>query len=311
MALDRRTPKTHPHKQFISQQATNLYSGYKGEKALEYYLQFLPENQFFIFHYLRFLDKYGHFQLDFLLLSAYFHLIIEVKNVYDNMNFDELGQAFRVMGDDVEVFRSPIEQVNMQHNRLKSLYRNHDFPTVPIKKIVVYSRDDMYLRNLANNKVINDTVMHRDHVLPKIENFTEMYQTPYFSEEQLMELSSTLMGAHRPEDFLLMERLRVSQEELIKGVFCPNCGCVPMLWKHGKWHCKSCGCVSKNAHRTTLADYALLSDEYINNRQARQFLLMDSIHTAKRVLQKEASEEIGNRGGRKYKLDIDKLLAKC
>nr|WP_090240083.1 nuclease-related domain-containing protein [Lentibacillus halodurans] len=59
---------------------------------MKYQLQFLPEDDFFIFHYVRLLDQYGHFQMDFLLLSRCFHLIMEVKNIHYNMHFGIWGR---------------------------------------------------------------------------------------------------------------------------------------------------------------------------------------------------------------------------
>lgn len=309
MSLNRRTPEPHPQKQVINQRATNLHSGYKGEKALEYYLNFLPEDQFFIFHYLRLPDKYGHFQLDFLLLTIYFHLIIEVKNIYGNINFDKFGQAFREIDDEVKVFSSPVQQVNLQHSRLMDWHRINDLPTVPIEKIVVYSRDDMYLRNLSNDKIISDLVMHRDKLLPKIKSYMEKYQTPRLTEKQIMEMSCKLMEEHCPEDFLLMEKLGMSSDQLIKGVFCPGCENVPMLWGYGKWHCSHCGFLSKTAHQPALADFVLLNQDFITNKQAREVLQLNSIHTTKRLLQREAIAQHGISSGTNYKLDFEKLLS--
>ncbi|SFE04472.1 hypothetical protein SAMN05216238_107182 [Lentibacillus persicus] len=105
-----------------------------------------------------------------------------------------------------------------------------------------------------------------------------------------------------------MNQFNVNDNELIKGVLCPDCGVGPMQWKSGKWWCDLCDCTSKTAHRGALMDYALLVGEHINNRKARDFLQLESIHTAKRLLQKEHFQEFGKTSGRRYKIDVDKLL---
>ncbi|WP_174616028.1 nuclease-related domain-containing protein [Virgibacillus ihumii] len=308
MALDRRIPVSHPHKEFITQRASNLYSGYKGEKALEYYLNFLPEDQFFIFHYLRLPDKYGHFQMDFLILSMYFHLIIEVKNFYDNISFDEFGQSFRIKAEEVQVFNNPVEQVSLQHNRFVDWNRCNDFPAVPVEKVVIYSRDDIYLRNLTNNKLITDLVMHRDKLLPKIQLFMGKHKTLRLTEKQLMEMSYKLLEQHTPEKFLLIDQLGITADQLVKGVECPECGNIPMKWSVGQWECFYCGKVSKTAHRLALADYALLNQKYINNRQAREFLQVNSVHSMRRLFHREKFSHVGVSSGRKYELSVEKLL---
>ncbi|WP_255259869.1 NERD domain-containing protein [Lentibacillus sp. CBA3610] len=306
--MDRRTPASHSSKKTISNRAVNLLSGYKGESSMKYHLQFLPEDEFHILHYVRIPDLYGHFQIDFLILSRWFHLIMEVKNIYDNMNFDDMGQTYREIDGKVDVFANPVEQINMQQRRYLDWLRKHGFPLLPIEKIVVYSRDDTYLRNLTNDKIISDIVMHRDKVLSKIETLMNKHQSPLISEDHLMEISWRLLNEHVPEDADGMEKFGIDYSDLIKGVICPACSAVPMRWKSGKWWCPSCSCVSKTAHRPALADYALLAGDYINNRQARDFLQLKSIHTAKRLIQQENFQEFGKTSGRRYKIDIDKLV---
>ncbi|WP_010529981.1 nuclease-related domain-containing protein [Lentibacillus jeotgali] len=308
MALDRRVANTHLQKHAISKAAANLFSGYKGEESLIYHLNFLPEDDFLIFHYLRIPDGKGRFQLDFLLLSIYFFLIIEVKNIYDNVTFDEMGQVYRESAEKVEVFGNPVDQVNLQHRRLLSWLREMNLPAVPIEKIVVFSRDSTYLRNLTNNKIISDIVMHRHKILPKIDSFINRYRLARISEDQLMELSYRLLEEHNPEVYSGMEKFGMTTHDLIIGVICPGCRNVPMHWKSGKWLCLSCGLKSKTAHRPALADHSLLIGKSINNREAREFLKLNSNSITRKILQSEELDKIGVGSGMRYRLDIGKLL---
>ncbi|MFB4163278.1 nuclease-related domain-containing protein [Alteribacillus sp. JSM 102045] len=56
-------------------------AGYRGEKSLDYYLSFLPENECLIFNDLRLPHKNYFFQIDILVLSTRFHLIVVHKLV--------------------------------------------------------------------------------------------------------------------------------------------------------------------------------------------------------------------------------------
>src|SRR5699024_9864224 len=180
-------------------------------------------------YYVRLPDEYGYFQLDFLLLSHHFFLIMEVKNIHLNMIFDNMGQAFRNRDGEVELFENPVEQVNLQHIRLLNWLRKYNFPPVPIEKIVVYSRDDTYLRNIANDKVISAIVMHRDKVIPKIKSFMKKYQSPLISETELMELSYQLLKEQKDEADDGMNKFNISYNDLVKGVFCTKCGTFPIM----------------------------------------------------------------------------------
>ena len=119
-ALNRRTPPHHRNKESISIQARNLRTGYNGEKSLDFTLGFLPSDTFKILHYLRIEDTNGHFQIDTLILSPYFVLIIEVKNIYGTITFDNMGQAIRTRNDGTEEgFNNPVEQVILQEYQLE------------------------------------------------------------------------------------------------------------------------------------------------------------------------------------------------
>lgn len=90
-ALDRRLSTHHLQKENVFQKARNLRAGYKGEKSLEFTLDMLPSSDYYIFHNLRIPDKIGFFQIDTLLFTKKYMLIIEAKNIYGIITFDDLG----------------------------------------------------------------------------------------------------------------------------------------------------------------------------------------------------------------------------
>ena len=309
-ALNYRLIPIHPLKLKISAKARNLRAGYNGELSLEFPLSFLPYDKFLIFHALRIHDANGIFQIDILLLSANFILIIEVKNIWDHVIFDDMGQAVRVENDKTKAFTNPIDQVNLQHLRFLRWLRQFNFPSIPIEKIVVYSNPNTVLKNHTNDKVITEVVMHKEKILQKIDELTRMYHTPCFSEEHLMNLAFQLLTAHVSEEVDILNKYNVSSDELIKGVFCQECNIAPMRWIRGKWNCSSCKTSSKTSHQWALVDYGLLKSAYINNRSARDFLQVDSEKVARNLLQKENFERLGTTSGVKYKMDIDNLVEK-
>lgn len=78
-------------------------AGYRGEQSLDYYLGFLTN--YFILHDLRLPDRDHHFQLDTLLISPYFILILEVKNISGTLIFDDhFKQLIRVTPEKEEGF---------------------------------------------------------------------------------------------------------------------------------------------------------------------------------------------------------------
>lgn len=55
-ALSRRLVKTHPSYQKIADQVSRHMAGYHGEKSLDFYLDYLPEDQYKIMTGLRLFD---------------------------------------------------------------------------------------------------------------------------------------------------------------------------------------------------------------------------------------------------------------
>ncbi|MFD1849857.1 nuclease-related domain-containing protein [Oceanobacillus bengalensis] len=306
-ALERRISSKHPKKEQVTSFAKRHRAGYNGEKALEFPLSFLPYDDFFIFFHLRIPDHDSEncFQIDILLLNIYFILIIETKNIDGTVLFDDMGQSIRQKNNKEDIFTNPIDQVNLQHLRLLRWIREFNLPPIPIEKLVVYSNQNTLLKNLSLDKNLINIVVRKENLLSKIDQFTLKYQTKCFSENDLLSLSNELLVADSPEDECIMKKFDILKRDIIKGVFCPECRSVPMKRIHGKWNCMYCGAVSKTAHKEALKDYLLLFGEYITNRQARDFLKLESIDTTKRILHNENLEQIGVKSGRKYKLKYD------
>ena len=63
----------------VSENLAKFMAGYKGELAIEYPLSFLPETEYRILHDIRLFDQKHYFQIDTLIVSACFLLVLEIK----------------------------------------------------------------------------------------------------------------------------------------------------------------------------------------------------------------------------------------
>lgn len=307
-ALDRRLPPTHIHKERIATRARNIRAGYNGERALEFPLSFLPEEKYFILHQLRIPDEQGAFQIDTLLLSTNFILIIEVKNIRDNVIFDDMGQVFRKEENREQGFSNPVDQVNLQHLRLISWLRNFNFPSIPIEKIVIYTNPNTIIKNLTKKDELPKVVMQKEKLIIKINEFNEIHPRPRFSIEQIIDLSNHLLEADEEMKQDILKWNNINKEQLIKGIICPGCLTAPMRRKQGYWICLYCEYSSKTAHRMALVDYALLFKPYINNREAREVFQIDSTNITKKILLKERLKWFGVKSGRRYYINVEELM---
>ncbi|MHA6250676.1 nuclease-related domain-containing protein [Oceanobacillus sp. CAU 1775] len=307
-ALDKRLSPHHILKEEISLKARNLRAGYNGERALQFPLSFLPEDDFLIFHHLRLPDKQGFFQIDTLLLSTNYILIIEVKNIRDTITFDDMGQTFREEHDVIQGFSNPVDQVNLQHLRLLRWLKKLKLPPIPIEKIVTYTNPTTFLKNLTKKDDLPKVVMHKEKILDKINEISNMHQEKRVSDDELLKLAYQLILEHTEAKFDVFKKYGIRKDEIIKGVACEECSFIPMSRAFGKWFCSGCQSTSKNAHQAALLDYALLVNEYISNQEVKEFLQLKSRDVTKRLLLKENFQQFGERSGRKYHINIDKYI---
>lgn len=197
-------------------------------------------------------------------------------------------------------FNSPVEQVILQEIRLRKWLRLHQFPPYPLEKVIVYSNKNTILKNVINSETISQMIIHKESLLRKVEQYKKMHTTQALTITQLDNLIIKLIAAHTPKIVNVMDRYEVSQNQLIQGIICANCGVNPMIRYKGQWFCRECKAKSKTAHVSALEDYRMLVGNTITNRQARSFLAISSANVAKQLLQRERLKFTGNTSARKY-----------
>ncbi|MED1204551.1 nuclease-related domain-containing protein [Heyndrickxia acidicola] len=109
-ALLRRIPITHPKRPLMEEELAKSYAGYRGEQSLDYHFKFLPEKNYLILHDLRLNNnEHSYFQVDSLLMSSKFLVIIEAKNISGSIIFDDhFNQLIRTINGKEEAFSDPI-----------------------------------------------------------------------------------------------------------------------------------------------------------------------------------------------------------
>ncbi|NRD76679.1 NERD domain-containing protein [Bacillus sp. BRMEA1] len=107
--------------QDIEKDLAKRWAGYWGEFALANYVKELPNDQYYIFHDLQLQINGIHFQIDTLLLSRNYILIIEAKNIMATLIFDNtFHQLIRKNEDGKE---ETYEDPRVQCQRILSLLK--------------------------------------------------------------------------------------------------------------------------------------------------------------------------------------------
>lgn len=133
-SLLQRLSLNHPKRSALELELGRKTAGYWGEQSVCSILEVLPKNEYFIFHDLRLQGKPHPFQIDLLVLSPYFFLILEVKNIAGELFFDDsFKQIIRTINNQNEAFDDPVMQVNLQRKQLQVWLSAKKINPIPIE----------------------------------------------------------------------------------------------------------------------------------------------------------------------------------
>jgi len=304
-ALIRRLKQTHPKIEQIKDTYAIEKAGYRGETALNYYFQFLERKDHLILHNIRLLNDYGYyFQIDTLILSPYFIVIVEMKNYVGRLFFDQdFHQLIRTVDAKVESFQCPILQVNRQEAQLRAWLAKNKLPTIPIISFVVISNSSTIITaDPKHIERVKEKVIHAGYFPQKMDKQFSIFLAEAIPLKELKKLARLIMRQstqYKPE---ILQQFQIGKSEILTGVHCPKCRVLGMIRINGLWHCLHCKTDSKEAHIEALQDYSLLISTTITNKQLRNFLHISSTSVANKILSSLNLKYSGEKRGRVYEL---------
>lgn len=289
--LLRRLPKDHPKIQSILDDQAKRKAGLRGEQNVSYHLTFLPE-KYDVIHDIRLKIKSGQtFQIDSLVVSPYFFLSLETKNMIGTLYFDKHSKQFtRTFNGVEEGFPNPIIQAERHKIQLNKWILERKLPILPLECYAVISNPLTIIK--SNNPEIFKKVFHAEHLPSKIKPFENLHKQK-ISEKDYRRLTKTMIKNHTPSKQDVFEIYKLQKSEVNSGVQCPNCNFIPMNYRYGTWSCPSCATSSKTAYKKAIEDYLYLFGETINNQQCRDFLHMSSRHVVRELLLRMELEQSG------------------
>lgn len=296
-----RMKRDHEQYEEIQENVRKLIAGFNGERAVSYYLNFLDEKNYFIFHNLRLPNGKYFFQLDFLILTKRFALILECKNFYGTLFFDDsFNQLIRFTEDKEEGFLDPISQAKWHQQQLQNWLSPF---SLPVEYFVVISNPSTIVKTNPQNKIAMNRVIHCHSLLEKIEFLNRKYRNDTLNNKELKKISRRLLKEHSIETVDILKKYELTDDDILTGVQCSNCSTFGMNYTYGTWTCPKCLIKSKVAHIQTLKEYALLYEPHITNREFRRFLHVDCSDAAYYLLKSLNFDHSGGTKNRFYRLD--------
>ncbi|WP_435989343.1 nuclease-related domain-containing protein [Rossellomorea sp. LjRoot5] len=208
----------------------------------------------------------------------------------------------RNLNGKIEVFQDPILQSHRQKKDLERWLVERNYPSIPVENIVVFTNPHSHIKNSSQDHSVYQRVIRSAKLLFQIESYFQSHQNPSLSPQQVTKLTKAFLKHHIPQSYDLLKQFNISQSFILHGVYCVQCQSGSMERISGTWRCERCLFVQKDAHTHALRDYAFLINTFITNKQAREFLKLESTSTARKLLQKLGIPLTGSTRDRAYNL---------
>lgn len=298
--LLRRLLENHPKWIHIDKDLAKRKAGYNGEKATDYYVKKLPNQEFFNLFDLRLQINHDFFQIDTLILSTTFALILEIKNISGSLYFDHtFKQLIRTLNDIENGFICPIVQAERHVSKLNKWFLSRKI-SLPIEYLVVISNPSTIIKTDPHNIKAIDKVIHAHELVEKVEMIRKKHFEEKFSMKEVKKLAKQIVKNHTPLPYNPLKYYQIPKTSILSGVQCPSCKTIPMVRVRGSWYCTKCKTYNKDAHIQSLNDYFLLISSTVTNQQFREFLHLPSPSIAKKMLTSMNLSYTGEKKSRIY-----------
>lgn len=295
-ALLRRLPENHLRYADIGNELRKCRAGDNGERILANVFQkYQFPFEHYIFHDLN-LQSTGKFQIDTLFLFKQGAAILEMKNIAGRISFpEEYNQITRTLENgQVDSFECPSVQLERNKMLLEDWFHSHHV-SIPIYQAVIFPRPHQQFGNLRKDL----TLLFPLEIPIYLRRLSSLHPTIDFL--QLKDIAQKLIATNREYDpFPLTNTYGIHPSELLTGVRCIQCDSYGMQSIYNGWGCQQCGNVDPNAHVQALAEYFMLIDYRISNKECRYFLRLDNQQKAKRILGQLGIPSTGEKRGKFY-----------
>lgn len=303
----RRVPLNHPKIPYIEEDNRRREAGFAGEIRVDTILKNLPQKNYHILQGLRLANEAeSHFQIDNVMISPTHLLTIEVKNLAGELTFDrQAGQLIQKIDNKQNGYEDPLLQAELQIHQLRDWLRKHQFPNMPLEHLVVMINQNCILKFDGYTAAQQFRVCRGRQVLHRIDTISNQHSQEVMNPAMIRKLSRLMVKNNTEPSYDIEKIYKISRSALLNRVFCPDCKFLGMSYHQGSWFCPRCKCKSRDAHLPALRDYFLLWGPEITNQQFREFLCIDSVHKASKMLKKLNLPSIGTKKHRVYQLSFN------
>lgn len=268
-----------------------MMSGYGGElRADRFWEEIQLEGKHLLFHSFETVNHIGYtHQMDTVFICPRFVLIVELKNIAGEITYDKThNQLLRLSNGDIKALGDPFHQVTRHASWFEHFLWEIGVHSLPVLSAVVVTTTSSILKNMPERF----HVFKLEGLRFKLLDWYNHYQVQV-EDTILLHIRDELLKRYQTRKV----KLPYDQVQLRKGIIC-ECG-LKMTYEYGVFKCQ-CGIRCRDGFQRGLAEYRLLVDEWITNRQFRDFFEISDVHVASKILSRLKLKSTGKRKGTKY-----------
>ena len=238
------------------------------------------------------------FELDILVITPFGAIILEVKNIVGELEFQENPSQIiqRKENGEINKYPCPATQLNDYKYQLSQFLNDHNIP-IPIDGAVIFASRKSFVSTSTNKA----RILYKNEIRPYLRKLQTQKQL--LNIEEMEKLRRIILKKNDPFTFLpLTKYFSINPNELIKGVECPKCQFIGMKKIKRTWECPKCKGKDQNAYQGALATYFLLYKDSITNKECRDFLKLNNRHEANRILTNSDLIKVGSTSSTFYRM---------
>ncbi|MHC0036592.1 nuclease-related domain-containing protein [Pseudoneobacillus sp. C159] len=296
--------KGHQKIPLMEQELNRLSAGLWGEREVDRRLLRIDQERYLIIRGLRLPNGDGtFFQIDTLVISTRFILIIEAKNIAGAIYFDLANhQFYRILDGKQENLSDPVSQARLHQQQLQQWLSKHKFPSIFIDFLVASTNPHSIYTILQPEHPYAEKICNSAGLTWKVDNLEDYYKKEILTDKDIRKIAKALLKAHTPlPPSNILQQYDLAVYDFRTGVFCPDCEHAPLKYRCGKWHCARC---NKRFNDDVLIeavdDYLLVISPKMTNSEFRAFVGLEDRVIASKKLRKLSLQVYGSNKGRYY-----------
>ncbi|RNF40089.1 nuclease-related domain-containing protein [Planococcus salinus] len=298
-SLLQRIPAHHSSFPQWTEKLRRITAGYHGEQRVDsLWHDFTIDCPHYFIHDLFIQKPQSSHQIDTVLVTSRFVLLLEIKSIVGLLNFDsQLRQFSRTNKDgSIEGMRNPDDQLRRHEKWLQGFLAEHNCP-LPVIGAIVFT----YPSSIVQKKADKRLTIQSSGLPFLLDQLLAVHKKDLLTKEMTFEIANSLVSLHSNKSL----RWPLLPSTFQTGVLCPECTGVKMIYVQRRWRCENCSYSHPHAHLEALAQYRVLVSPTITNRQFRDFTGLSAPSTASKLLRNLAMPFRGSFKDRVYEIPAE------